>query len=139
MGWNIWCFGIFGLSYQFLGAYCFVRNLITFLHVLGIWWRTERWNLIPIPRIWLDCVESSESGTNWETINLIIAWLMSLIKWRTLEKLWLVRFWYFISPWKRIFILQLSVFEITNKRRSSWLIFGLGECLFCVIPWSFIH
>jgi len=40
-------FEFIGWFYRFLNFNCLVRNLITFLHVLGFGWWTERWNLKP--------------------------------------------------------------------------------------------
>jgi len=39
-------FRIVGLFYWIIDVYCLAKILITCLHVLGIGWRTKRWNSI---------------------------------------------------------------------------------------------
>ena len=93
--WYLWCFGICWI----------VLSIPTLIDLWEIWsFSCKFWLLgeelkgyvwYENPRIWLECVESWESHTNWETIDLIITCLVDLNESTGSEKRWLARFWYF--------------------------------------------
>ena len=105
-----------------------------------------------------------KSGTGILEINLVVCSLEKVtsikkplirqsrdnwtwIKSRTFEKLWLIRFNYFTSPWKRVMIIRLSIFKRPlDEKVISWHIWvvNLLDLLNCLIyhvrlvSWSFL-
>jgi len=108
-----WCFGICWIVLWNLRYLLIYEEFDHFLAYFGYW--IKNWKVkYDITTLWFDLIwlceilrKSHQLRNHWIDNYMLNVPNES----RTLEKLWLVKFRYFISPWKRVVILRLLVLK----------------------------